>query len=410
MVPGVRWGQAMDIRRPIILVATLSAIWAATIMTSMLFRGCAWPPTPIASFAHVTPPRCVAFSPDGKYLVAGGTGFPGREEEFRDGELTVWEVASQNKIGSLQLPGSIQSIAFAPAGDLLAVACGTELLGRQPGDRRFKERPAELRLLSFPELAEKGKLTDGILIKSVCFAPNGASLAYSVCQEWRPPKAIGAVQIVGAVKLCDVNPLRVRTTVTDAFSVVDFSPDGRTLAVPALKADGVTASGFVKLFDTSTGQAKDEFEVPGSRSLTSSSLQYSQDGKLLRLGLWTLWDIADKKPRDMSAFHEALGQVTDLPFSEITLSPDGTLLAGFIVKRSSKFFPRPIGEHWVFVWDLKADRPILSWCWEPRGLPLTALAVSPDNKLLAVGTRDQWGWDTENGQARGGVKLFRLDN
>ena len=59
----------------------------------------------------------VAFSPDGKLLLAAGSIYP---------TVTLWDVASGQEVGTLDT-GAVSCVAFSPDGKLLASVSGNEV-------------------------------------------------------------------------------------------------------------------------------------------------------------------------------------------------------------------------------------------------------------------------------------------
>jgi WD40 repeat protein len=370
-----------------------------------IFAGCGHSYKEIAAFPHVGSPQCILFSRDGKYLVAGSQGVSNAPPGYWEGELFLWELATHKQLASVRLPRWVQSLAFSGDGELLAIACGSRNTSTDPNWHEFKEKDGELRLYSFPGLEEKGALVDGTLIQSVRFAPNAKTLAICV-DDSRGLKGQGHAADF-RVKLCDVKPLRVKTTLRNVgHGHIDFSPDGKTLAVGQRRNLGLRVGEgvAVDMFDSVSGELKEKFEVAPLEGFIDS-LQYSANGNLMLLthgGIVVLWDIGKGAPHDLSTFNKALGKRTRCNF---TLSPDGTLLVGCVTRSRG---PGPLGENWVFVWAIKAERVVAQWRWPSDGPLLTGVVASADNRLLAVGTREGKGRLSDGRPIGGSVHVFEL--
>src|SRR5437660_8449759 len=149
----------------------------AAIVVGAMVGSCSSPaPKQLATFVHNDTVDCVAFSPDGRYLVGGSSGF--HWQEFWQGWLKVWDVAMLKEIASLKLPQRVRCVAFSPRGDLLAVGTGNiNNHGDQKDYLGFKVQPGDLRLFSFPQLKEAKSIQVGQQVQQVLFSADGNSLA-----------------------------------------------------------------------------------------------------------------------------------------------------------------------------------------------------------------------------------------
>jgi WD40 repeat protein len=383
----------MTARRALILFLPCLTLLVGVPVARSLLAGSPPSRTPLHRLAQPGPPECVAFSPNSKHLVAGTKGVADRPGDFWDGQLTVWEAESGKQVGTLRLPGWVWSVSFSPKGDLLAAACGSDGQPYKDGYMEFKPRPAEVRLLKFPSLEEVGRINDGILITSVGIADDGKSLAYS-----------GKDKSGGFVKICDLNPLRYRHTVAEVMAPFDFSPDGQVIAIGLRLWQ---QNGRVKLVNAKTNETKGTLEVPAIRNAITS-IRYFPDGRELLLNGGVIWDQEKGAARDTSALMKAIGKTVQ---SRISASPDGKLLVASTTRRQFTLGEFPEEEDWLVVWDLQPDKLVSQWACTPprRGRSTAAVAISPDNSLLAVGSNVRTGWGPDGKtEARGGVKLFQL--
>lgn len=152
------------------------------------------------------------------------------------------------------------------------------------------------------------------------FSPDGLWLAASY-GDWREASENDNSN-PGVVKIWDRRTQKLHHTLTLDTSLperMDFSPDGRTLAV-ASGNYGSGARAELSLWDVATGERTQQISVPPNRL---THVKFSPDGTLLAFGGCddhvTVWDV---KKNQQQYRHELEYQMQDLQFS-----PDGKLLA-----------------------------------------------------------------------------------
>ncbi len=161
--------------------------------------------------------RNVAFSPDGKTLMASTSGSGGNRE--RAGEITLWDTATGRERLSIDAGGGIDSIAFAPDGKTLA--------------GNIKNQPKIWSAATGKEVRTmEGHATQ---VSAVGISADGAVLASGNGD--------------GTIRLWNVRQRQVQILQghTTPVETVVFSPDAKTLA-------SSDASQTLKIWDTLTGR------------------------------------------------------------------------------------------------------------------------------------------------------------
>ena len=336
----------------------------------------------------------VAFSPDGRYLVAGDS----------DNSLGVWDTRTWSRVATLAHPAAVTSLAFSPGGSTLISADAD-------GSVRMWSFPPPSSYLASGSVYNINYTANGRLLAAVSGGPDGNVSLWDVASSWRPalvgtvdpPASFGPAAGVEAlspdgdllaignaaahVQLVDLSdrerPRLVGPVLTGASPYIEqmaFSPSATVLAIG-------DDSGRVHLWDVAqpaSPRALSTLTLAGN----ALGVAYSPNGRQLAVSsadqkVW-LWNVADPARPKLVA---KLGGFTNYA-STVAFTPNGhTLIAGS-------------ADATIRLWDITdPDHPRL------LGVPLTgpnsyvySIAVSPDGRTLAAGTTDQavWLWDIAN--------------
>ncbi|HEY7424829.1 MAG TPA: serine/threonine-protein kinase [Gemmataceae bacterium] len=222
--------------------------------------------------------RGLTFSPDGTHLAAAG----------QDGNVRVWDVATQSLRWTSPHRGGVNYLAFAPDGELLASGgddgC-VALWKPATGARRFHLR------------GEAGP------VNALAFSPDGLTLA-----------SVTTAQSIQQWSVTSGQLTRRWTGHAGSILSLAISPDGRTLVTGG-------ADNAVKLWDVEGGGERTNFL---GHDAAVTSVAFSSDGRTLATGsrdkTVRLWDVATGRALMRWAGHR--GRVYGLAFS-----PDGKTLA-----------------------------------------------------------------------------------
>jgi WD40 repeat protein/serine/threonine protein kinase/tetratricopeptide (TPR) repeat protein len=340
---------------------------------------------------HESEVRSVALSPDGKTALTG----------CQDKQARLWDAATGQFIGPLEHQGGIRALAFSPDGK-------TMLTGSLDGTvRLWDAEPGKLvgQVLEIPSTDYIGELSpDGKFVISLPEEPNYQRYV----QLWnattrqpisRLPQPCGNVDVKvspdGKVLLTQEadHTARLWDVTTGVALGVRFplpSPVNQTGWSPGcLGPDGKTVLFVAKdrrvwIFDGATGSMRGRTPALGGYAY---GLDFTPDGKTFFTGLDNgevqLWDA-----------------LTVTPLGDPNVNPGAT--SGGLFGRDGKSLLIPCEDGTVRLWHVATWKQLIPPL-RHRG-PVSMLAFSPDNKIIATGSPSQSTdkstrlWDLATGQ------------
>jgi WD40 repeat protein len=287
---------------------------------------------------HAGAVRTLAFAPDGKLLVTGGD----------DQTVRLWDVSTGQELQQLQGHAQpVLSVAFSRGGKVIASAAGDSVI--RLWDARTGKALHQLRGHQGP-------------VQSVAFSPDANQLASGSDDT--------------TIRLWEVaTGKELRRQPAHPFAVVSvaFSPDGKTLASAGL------ADHAVRLWDTATGE---QHHPAAGHTGRVEAVTFSPDGQaLVSLGRdckLLVWDLETGSVRRRLPGGLTHGQV----WNAVARSPDGKLLA-----QAERIAPRTSVEPLIRLWDTTTGKPVRPPA--RHGDWVRSLAFSPDGKLLASAGSDR---------------------
>ena len=250
--------------------------------------------------------RGVAFSPDGGRLACVGEG----TKEFMGGEIRVWDTRTWRGVWTADSDtnglGTLQSVAFAPDGQTIAVGSAHHGGNRQVGlrdavngtpIRAFAEGRSDVSCLAFaPDGRSLAAASNpDVTVRNPATGrarwTRKAHAAYRLCLAFAPDGRTLASCGDRTTVIWDAasgEPLRTLKGHDGDIRALAFSPDGRTLATGGPDA--------IRLWDVETGQPIGTLEVSGRHpvwvgfwpdSNTLTAVEYT-----LQIYTWDLTKVA----------------------------------------------------------------------------------------------------------------------
>jgi WD40 repeat protein len=273
---------------------------------------------------------------DGRTLVLAWDG--------KSGRVLVRDLA-QNEMAELADPDNppgdkpdlLRAVALSPNGRYVALLLGPANSGAN--------RLTLWDLSSGPPERPSARLNTSLY--SLAFDPGGSTLA------------VGGDQRFTLLEVPSLKPLT--TTSIDSATALEFSPDGRSLAVG-------TITRVLEIWGQPSHRELATLKLQGSRSV--ERIAFGRDGRMLAGATYdtlSLWDLAGARERLGLSGHD--GGVPALAFS-----PRSALLA--TAGKDDKT---------VRIWDAAAGRLVRAL---PHSADVQACRFSPDGRLLATGSMD----------------------
>lgn len=293
---------------------------------------------------HIGPIHILRYSPDGKILVSVSP----------DRRMLWWDLTEKRPRHQFtwSAKGSSIGVALSPDNNTLAVKSGPDRsLQLQLWDVRAG-KPG-LRLLDHEEK----------WLFAIAFSPDGQLLASGGedgrVTLWSARDGKGLRQLQGM-------SLPVRS--------LDFSPDGKTLAIGLGNVNQATSRSTLQVWDLASGKEKRSFNIHD----TITGLTFSLDGKVLASSngyqqdaFVRLWDIRTGAELCRHGGHRGSCRA-------IAFSPDGKLVASGS--------PPWLEDNSVHVWEAATGRLIRRFEGHRSGV--FSLAFAPDGLTVASGAGD----------------------
>ena len=373
----------------------------------------------------------VAFSPDGRTLAAG----------YQSGIIRLWNPVSRHLIGKLTVGNGVTALAFSADGSTLRAAVRGAVMSWDLASKQKTRMPLPRSYYgAYASFSSDGKIMasgdDGmarlwdLANQRQIGAPIPAG-GFTPTVALSPDGRIVAVAGRDGTQLWDVanqQPIGGRMA-TRAFSNLAFSPNGKILATGS--------NGAAQLWDVATQQ-------PTGPAISTTepvvALAFSSDSTVLATGENTgptqLWDVAGEYQIGTSLNPKGVQLVNTLAFSParnilVTGNQDGTVrlwdplsfrqnapptfavprtgpgrrIVAITLSSDGKILTTADGGGFVKTWDLTTQKQIGAAI--PTGAGVSALALNPDGKMLAVAAHSVEIWTIANDRLIRKSSVFR---
>ncbi len=237
----------------------------------------------IQKMVHADPVRVVAFTPDGKTLIAGGGTYDPETKAGR-GELRLWDPETGKERAPLrQVPSlGIHDFVLSKDGKILITASGnTFTIWEFDGKAQLTERAS-------------AQAEESAFVYGMALSPDDKTLAVT----WDARVYLYSVA-TGEKRMM------LEKSYVNCWGQLVWSPDGRTVAAGMFleEKDGdwiVQRRSMIRTWDAKTGKCRETIFTKG----TLASMAFSPDGKTVAAGLRGGVRFPNKDPIDASRIEE----------------------------------------------------------------------------------------------------------